>query len=383
MMIKKIQNTLLIFSSIIVSIIIAELSLNYIDRPSNVKSGWKKWHALESNELGFRGREIKYEKSDYVILLLGDSQVEAEACSYYWLPETRLEFYLNQDSTKIKNFKVFSIGTGGYGQDQQYLMLEKYYKIYRADLILLWQTPGNDVWNNIFPTHWPTNGWPKPTYWLKNGELLGPSEQFGQELESSKIKVLSILNKVFQLNDRDGKWEQKLPQPYEPLKDYNGPICTDWQNRWDENIGSMKNENLTNEKSHLSIHLAPISQRMKYGLDLTKLLLHQIENLANRNKSEFIIFNTDVHAMTASKFETEEQDYCSSQEVVHILNDNYYKTSNTQYLKNLEYLNNDFSSYTVPVTEIKWKVGPTNSHLNEHANDQVMRDLAEILISKY
>jgi len=158
----------------ILSITIAEFFLQFIDKPSPVISGWLNQKSrLETNQLGFRGKKITYTDNDYVIVLLGDSQVAAAACSFYWMPESRLEHYLN---TKLnKNIKVFSVGAGGYGQDQQLLMLKKYYITYRADMVVLWQTPSNDIWNNVFPTHWPGNGWPKPTFKLVNGELQGPS----------------------------------------------------------------------------------------------------------------------------------------------------------------------------------------------------------------
>ena len=37
--------------------------------------------------------------------------------------------------------------------------------------MILWQTIGNDVWNNLFPTHWPKDGFLKPTFRLQDGQL--------------------------------------------------------------------------------------------------------------------------------------------------------------------------------------------------------------------
>ena len=90
---------------------------------------------------------------------------------------------------------MFSVGAGGYGQDQELLALREYYSKYRANLVLLWQTPGNDIWNNIFPTHWPTNANPKPTFWLEDGRLKGPTEQIGEKLAYPTIKILSLFPK--------------------------------------------------------------------------------------------------------------------------------------------------------------------------------------------
>ena len=312
------------------------------------------------------GRKYNYTDDDYVILLVGDSQVAAKACSFDWLPESRLEYHLIQ-AKQNRNIRVFSLGTEGYGQDQQLLMLQKYYKKYRADLVVLWQTPGNDVWNNVFPTNWVKNGWPKPTFRLIKGKLHGPSEQFGEALSWSKIKLLVLANRVFPFIDRDGDWEKHLPQPYKPMPNYAGDACYDWQESWDNNAG-FRDENLATEKSHLAISLTPISPRTQYGLDLTKALLAEIKSLVNNNKGHFVIFNTRVP--------DEKQQICSAEEVVHLLNGKHYKTSRKQFRDNIEYINANFVSFTVPVTIAKWRVGPQDSHLNEPATDQVMNDLA-------
>jgi hypothetical protein len=370
---KYVQIFLLLISSIIISILLVEAFLQFIRKPSAVVSGWLNTRSkLETNQLGFRGQKINSTNNDYIIVLLGDSQVAASSCSFDWMPESRLEYHLNQNANQNKNIKVFSIGAGGYGQDQQLLMLQKYYAIYRADLVILWQTPGNDVWNNIFPTHWPNNGYPKPTFRLLNGDLYGPSENFGEKLNWSKIKILVLANRLFKFIDRDGDWEIYLPQPYKPISNYDGKICYDWQERWDNNLGRMRYENLDTEKSHLAISLTPVSPRMHYGLDLTKALLREINRLVNSNNGKLVIFNT--------KPPYRKQDNCPGDEVVHLLNGKYYKTSKKQFHDNLEYINAEFLSFTIPVTVPKWRVGPEDGHLNEHAVDQVMKDLATQLL---
>jgi hypothetical protein len=67
----------------------------------------------------------------------------------------------------------------------------------------------------------------------------------------------------------------------------------------------------------------------------------------------------------------------NSREEVYVLNGKYYRTSSTQLKQNLDYKNQDFDCYVVPITLKKWRVGPNDSHLGEHAVDQVMKDLAE------
>jgi hypothetical protein len=58
------------------------------------------------------------------------------------MPEKRLQDYLNMYDKKVK---VFSLGAPGYGQDQQLLVLKDYYRQYHADVVILWETPKNDV----------------------------------------------------------------------------------------------------------------------------------------------------------------------------------------------------------------------------------------------
>ncbi len=167
-----------IFFTLVIGILLVQIFYN----PTPVYAGWNSLSGLggvspnEVNQLHFRGQKIEYEDDDFVIVMLGDSQVEAQACAYGWMPERRLQHFLNVEHGK--NVKVFTLGASGYGQDQQLLALRGYLKDYRADLVILWQSPVNDVWNNMFPTNWPANGVLKPTYWLENGELQGPNYLF-------------------------------------------------------------------------------------------------------------------------------------------------------------------------------------------------------------
>jgi hypothetical protein len=362
-------NWLLAIASIFFSCLAVIVLFQVAYKPTRVYSGWRTPNSnkfrFERNQLGFRGQPIQYVDNDLVVLLLGDSQVEADACAFDWMPEKRLQDHL---SMYVNNVKVFSLGSSGYGQDQQLLVLREYYEKYRADLVMLWETPENDIWNNIFPTHWPANGAPKPTFWLKDGQLHGPHEQMGQELYTSPVKLLRFLwRRQYFVEPRDQAWEKKyLPEPYLPLAEYHGPVNQAWQERWDTNRGTMRRENLNNEKSHLAIKLTPRSPRMQYGLDLTRALLHEIADLVSAHGGKFAIFSAVAPP-----------EEVNSREEVYVLNGKYYRTSSTQLKQNLDYKNQDFDCYVVPITLKKWRVGPNDSHLGEHAVDQVMKDLAE------
>jgi hypothetical protein len=342
------------------------LQVAYVPPP--VVSGWRSFApAHEQNQLGFRGRRIAYSPEDKVVILLGDSQVEAMALPFDAMPERRLEFHLNSLGRKTR---VVSLGAGGYGQDQELLALQEYFQKYRADLVVLWQTPGNDVWNNVFNTHMANRN-PKPTFRLDaSGTLRGPSETLGEPLANSRIVLASLWQRAFGLPWRDKNWERHLPEPYVPSDRYAGPVRTEWQERWDTNLGRMRDENLDTEKSHMSVMLAPRSKRMQYGLDLTRALIQRIQELVSANHGRLAILWVDTH------------DFASDDDQVYVLNGKYYRVSKRQYEANWSYVNGGFDAEVLPVPVKDWRVGPEDGHLNAQATDRVMADLARRLRSR-
>jgi hypothetical protein len=344
----------------------AMLQVAYVPPP--IVSGWKSLvPASEQNEFGFRGRRIEYSPDDYVVVLLGDSQVESAALGFDGMPERTLEACLNSPGRRTK---VFSLGTGGYGQDQELLALEGYFKKYRADLVVLWQTQGNDIWNNVFKTHMASRN-PKPTFWLdRAGALQGPSEPLGGPLANSPIVVAALLQRAFGLPWRDKSWERNLPPAYVPMSHYEGPVHSEWQERWDTNLGRMRDEELDTEKSHMAVMLAPRSQRMQYGLDLTRALTRRIEDTVTANHGRLVLFQADTH------------DFPSEEDQIYVLNRKYYRVSKRQYDANWTFVNAGFDEEVVPVTIKDWRVSPEDGHLNAHATDQVIAELARRLRSR-
>jgi hypothetical protein len=335
-------------------------------------SGWRhRGIPAETNQFGFRGQVIDYTDQDRVVVLLGDSQVAAENMTVERMPERLLEEVLRERGGAVK---VFSLGASGYGQDQQLLVLQEYFQQYRADLVVLWQTEDNDVWNNLFPTHWPRNGWAKPTFRLVDGRLVGPSEGMGQALPTSRFRLLSRLPRGW-FSGRDEVWEQYLPPVYTPLSHHEGAACRDWQDRYDHNIGLMRLENLQTEKSHLAFGLVPSSARTQHALRLTNRLLVEIATVASNYGARFVVLN-------ARTPEPEPADpACRSDEVVHVLNGRYYKTSRKQWSENLQAMNAGLPFIAVPVTVTDYRVSAEDRHLNDRANAQVMADLASRLDS--
>ena len=361
---------LAILVSISIALIFIEVVLRIVNYPKPIISGWKTLESYKSerHQLGFRGQPIEYQDDEFVIVLVGDSQVEAKACAFGWMPEQRLQFYLNSSGKKVK---VFSLGGPATGQDQQLLSLREYYQNFRADLVILWFTPANDVWNNTFPSSIPDDRTPKPTFWLENGQLRGPTELTGQPVRETPSLRLMRLWRKFSPWPREKEWAQTiLPPPYSPLTEYEGPVTDDWQRRMDMLPGYLRYENFDSDKNDRAMNLTPRSPRVQYGLDLTRSLLQEMQCLAASHGAQSVIFTIGANPNTTTRGEA------GSEEVVHVLNGKYYKTSETQYIENLSYLTQGFISYTIPVTVEPSIVGPEDAHLNEHATDQVIKDLA-------
>jgi hypothetical protein len=364
----KALRVLLAIASVLAGLLIAELALRILNKPKPAISGWRAVgvSSKEQNQLGFRGQQIQYTNDDFVIVMLGDSQVEAKACAYEWMPERRLQFYLAESGRKVK---VFSVGASGYGQDQELLALREYFDSFRANLVLLWETPVNDIWNNVFPSSMPAAGTPKPTFWLENGQLHGPSEQIGQVIrEASRVKLIELWRKNIHWS-RDHSWEKYYPPPYKPMTDFHGDVKDDWQQLWNTN-DDFRREDIATEKSNLATPLTPRSERMQYGLDLTHRLISEIEKLGAAHGAQLVCFVGDNYLSG---------DDALRGDGVHVLNGRYYRISAAQYWANIDVFNHGFRLLRVPVTVSEWRVGPENPHLNEHANDQVMKGLAKQL----
>jgi hypothetical protein len=365
---------LLIASSVVVALACSEAVMRVLNKPRAAVSGWRATYGApaEINQLGYRGQQIAYADDDFVVLLVGDSQVEARACAFDAMPERRLESYLQVPGSFSGSgrVRVFSVGASGYGQDQELLALREYFSRFRADLVVLWETPINDLWNNIFPTSFPADGTSKPTFRLEGGRLLGPSEMIGQPiLETPELKLTLMLRKNFHWS-RDRAWEKFYPPAYAPVTDAGGEtVRDDWQQAYDQNARSFRDENLANEKSHLAIFLTPRSPRTAYGLDLMRALILEMQRESTSHGARFVAFATDNPR-------SEEHTHG---EGLHRLNGKLYRTSRAQYADNLAYFNRGFDFLSVPVTLEDWKASPTDPHLNQQATAQVMKDLAERL----
>lgn len=351
-----------------VGISCSERILTSLGLPKTAGSGWKSdCPASERNELGFRGQKLPPSEDEFVVVLLGDSQVEAVACDMESMPEQVLEAALRD---RIGSARVVSLGASGYGQDQQLLALKEYFRSgYRADLVILWQTLDNDVWNNTFPTHWPTNANPKPTFvWQEQTLTLHrhPTVFHSQERSSS----IGTLVRNLLPEKIDDAWEDRfLPAPYQPLRDPSLPTRDVWQSKIDARIAH--GENLRNDKHHLSLYLTPQSQRVAYGIELTRQLYRCISDEAEDAGAAFALFNASRPA--ESLFEEEDE--------VYFRNDaGTFHFSKAQLDTHSLRLRDGFDAFVVDVETNPYWVSERDTHLNPAAVKEVMRKLAQRLI---
>lgn len=381
---SKIRGYVLYFLFLgVLTFIAGEIILHYLGKPKPKNLGWLSSSSYEVsdelNELHLRGRKFHYDDQDFIVVLLGDSQVECAACSFSFLPEQSLERELKKHNERIK---VFSLGTGGWGQDQQLYVLNNYLEKYRADLVVLWQTPQNDIWNNVFPTHWARNGQPKPTYELVEGDLVSPNfSDMYTERFFYKSKVFSAFDTLFHIIDLDGRFDSKLPPAYKAQKvKEDGHYCDLWQRRWELNFADMRAENLSSEKSHLAIHLTPISPRLNYGVELTRRLVNEIRNTVKRKGGEFLTFRT----LTLDQNPLSTSSDCSAQEAAYSLNGLSYTVDKSQVDAIYRRINNESDNFEVNLKSHPYPfVSSLDSHLNESTTTGVMVQLGEYIVRNY
>ena len=376
---RKIKNNqkLKAFAALIIGVFIAlfisEIILQILDFPPRPVSGWlncKNKNPGQCNYLGFRGREITYSADDFVVVLLGDSEVYASSFPFEQIPERRLEHFLQNYKD---NVKVFTIADMGYGQDQQYLALKKYFEKHRADLVLLMFTARNDIDNNFYPAS-GRNNTIKPNFWLENGELRGPTEGWLDPVgPRMKLALLwkSYVGKTIG-ESRIEMWKKDiLPPPYQPLRHYQGEVDYSWQEMWN----SFPQEDYTGieyEKIDNPNQLTPRSKMREYGINLTRKLFSEIKKLTEANNGHFIIF----------KEERPWELQASGKEKAYFFNGKYYKTSIRQYQDNLRELFYGFEHYRIPLNIENYTVKSGDSHLNQQAIDKLFKELSQIISKK-
>jgi len=327
-----------------------------VNTDTNITVAWRytsNWEKNELNQLCFRGKKIEYGNNDFVIILLGDSQVESTCTDFEHIAENCLQKSINH-----KNIKVFSLGAGGYGTDQQFLALKEYYsKGYKADLVLLWFTPENDVINNIFPVHdlkWKTQ---KPTFTIKDNILSTPQyfdiDTFYSNLPAPGYSFI----------------------PYDKTKKYTNILKTE------ESTKEMQVSGLETGHTYLSMFLSPKPKIIDYGIDLTKKLLSEVNNLCRENHSDFYVFYNKLKSeeiqFSYGQFNYSGE-YLASEEKGSVILFDKVLWDNTKEI--LSEVNN----FDIVLDDVNNNIlmGNEDRHLNNLGNNRAMQLLSKILFKK-
>jgi hypothetical protein len=104
---------------------------------------------------------------------------------------------------------------------------------------------------------------------------------------------------------------------------------------------------------------------MEYGLELTRQLLERIQSLAESNRARLALFYVDTP-----------RPYLGDEPEVYRFKGRLYRASAGQGEANAARVTASFETHILPVTVPDWQVSEQDAHLNDTANDQVMRDLA-------
>jgi hypothetical protein len=377
------KKVILFTATLLITLVLAEIAMRNYYKAHFVVSGWNKRSLPkeEVNHFGSRGRKVSFDsKAKKKIILLGDSQVFASTSPLDQMPEALLENSLKHRAV------CSSIASGGWGQDQQYLNLKKFFRDYDTDLVVLWFTPYNDIWNNMFPTHYPKNGWAKPTYWLENGVINGPTEQMHELIYATpRIRILEPIKLLIKnpfIFDRDGYFTKKhFPKNEQWTKEVkNRDQVVPFENKLGdinktEKDFFFKNENLINGKNHWSLWMKPKSERLKYGIILTNKLLKKIQSLCTENDSKLLVFWVDI---IPGKNDFPGREIKEPYEYVSVM-DKVYKLSNEQYSENMKLIMDKIPSYQITLEMESWWRSLQDNHFNKKANITIINKLANII----
>src|SRR5262249_17126399 len=185
------------------------------------------------------------------------------------MPEVHLQQALSRSIGAAVS--VVSIAAGGWGNDQELLALTTHIRAIRPTAVVLWFTPVNDLWNNTFPTHFPKDAWPKPTFWLEDGTLKGPNIPWLASYRPPGLYLFRAIRRVEHLPNypTDEDWERHLPAPYRaaPVPPGTPSLAQRLADRYGIRIDELpyfNDENFDNEKTHYSIYFTPPHPRLPY-----------------------------------------------------------------------------------------------------------------------
>lgn len=360
---------------VIVAIAGAEAFLHIFDI-ANMRAGWRTSHEMDPihrppaivNQLGYRGRPIEIAPGDFVVVLVGDSQVECVACRDGYLPEDNLRDALAGRVGRA--VKVVSLGAAAYGADQELLALRTYFRAgYRADLVVVWQTLGNDIFNSMWPNMAPVFGAGKlkPTFQIKpDGQLIEPAGDIGDVLCRY---YLSCIYHHQRYGSMDAYFERTFPPPTAPVTSADLPIID-------------TAESIDHDKTHWLMWVENPSPRVSYGFKLTRALYREMSELAQRNSTKFTLFDVNRHTPIGLAALQYVPFYQPGRKLIRHNGHLFAVGGHDTYAANTAAVNDGFPVIVADMDIPDHCVSPQDGHLNERGNARAMEQLAAKILQQ-
>jgi len=210
----------------------------------------------------------KITKDTIRILLLGDSVID---CNSYDVHE-RVPYYLAKRLGD--RYLVHNISSGGWGTDQEYLAYQFYKERFSSDIVLLFFTPANDLYNNsVDRAIWQKTR--KPMFIL-NAE---------EELE---LKPLGQANTVNPLQRYLGQSMAYFGASSAVKAAWKKWTVTEHTEHTE--LAQKKTDQIDSEEcSHISSFSVPLSERLSKSWAVTKKILRKLRDEVKESGGEFAI----------------------------------------------------------------------------------------------
>ena len=393
----NLKNLLLAAVSAVLMLALAEGALRLLDIPKVKVEGWK-WDEspyrspanasdVQVNQLGLRGANIEYGKDDFVVVLVGDSQVEAGTQPADKMPEVLLRQAL-EERMGTRKVKVFSVAGAGWGSDQELVWLGRYFENHRADMVVTWLTPVNDYWENTFIERGvtPQAGRLKPTFQVDGrGKLVRAQPGSRSHLRNVVSLALgrAINGRGYTLEQRylDG-WQAGLPSPDRPLatpgecpaQEIDQKVLIGAFMKGSRAYTLETDEDLPHGRSHFAVFTRNLSARDRYAIDITHRLLEETSRLATAHGARHLLYHAYRHDLDGAFSEIR---------CVKTLDGRLYAFDGSDWLRYLEASSLAPQLVTTRITaDHALASGPNDWHLNEEGNRKAMNGLAEAIVAK-
>jgi hypothetical protein len=268
--------------------------------------------------------------------------------------------------------------------------MQEYFSKHRANVVVVWMTPSNDLWENTFPDRStsPEVGRFKPTFKLEAGELRGPFYAREFHYRDSMVRhvlahsVARILGRPRPEQALLDEWIASLPPASPASRDevdcrdttviehselFRTALATGREQRY--TVGTP--EDVGQGRSHFSPYTTPATPRNDYERQVTKALLQRMKEVAQRHGADFeVLFprRVDLNAGLGAIRCIETMEHARFG----------YEPDYERVLKDVV-PSGDLIRIDVRGTE-DIVVGGEDHHLNELGNAQVMSKLAREIV---